>query len=904
MINNILLFVFVSLVVPKYSSGTFIVSFQSNGTLSTKEWVEYKDKLPIMREFTACHWERLMYFATDYTAVWGYCKQSSKNDTSIKCTQFYHRGDPSTMNRQIKVYGWIGGKKETSVKIETYLHRAWNHFCWQYSSLTGNSTFYYNGQLAGVVHTTETSLTGLDDAEFEGALIIGQEQDGMRGRYELSQIFSGDFSGLNIWNYSLEPEKIWNISKCKDLKSGNIVSWEKDKYLINEAILNDNIDPQIFCKHLPEFALFPQIETLENAKTVCAAHGGRIVSPQNVAENNQIMNILTNHGSHCLSMESALQKGRAIWLGFERLNNSWFITQDDEPIRKASYGNWDRFTPVYPNLGCTFLQTDGYWGFRDKTSCDGLELCTVCMFETTPVISLKGELCNLYSPFDWNYYFSINASYQIDKLVGYKSSVISRTNRWSLEAESANIILYKDGNPLGRQIWDWYNRRCSKSGRSKKILTLSTCEFGIEFTCEPGRCISMSKRCDRKTDCKDGSDEKKCDTIRIPKGYNKVQAPENAKSHLHPLEISTKLNILHVDMINTAKMLIELTVEITMRWSDSRLTFANLNPRNKNPVPQRIVDQLWLPLENTIQENAIIGKIYPDDVRRVFVIPSTEPISLNPLEMFEDNIYTGSENPLEISQRFRVEYDCLFKLEKFPFDRQRCNISLKMRLNYNNSMSLVQDTFPILYEGEAKVGQFYIKNLSVMAITNAVETRFIGIIDLDRIFNNQITSSFIPTLLLWLLAYSTLFVGIEQFNVRFMGTVTSLLVLSSLLNSISKSLPTTSYFKYIDLWFLWYLANIFSMVLYHVFANNKESNKKADTLLRQQGKVLIVSEVFSNVEKDTSKVLHGLTQDEDKSTFNKQKSICMNAIVLFPAQIMCFNAIYFVLTNNLLPSEE
>merc|ERR1739844_654878 len=132
-----------------------------------------------------------------------------------------------------------------------------------------------------------------------------------------------------------------------------------------------------------------------------------------------------------------------------------------------------------------------------------------------------------------------------------------------------------------------------------------------------------------------------------------------------------------------------------MTWSDSRLTFSNLNPTNKNPVPQRIVDQLWLPLENIIQENAIIGKIYPDNIRRVFVIPSTEPMSFDPLQTFEDNIYRGSENPLEISQRFRVEYDCLFKLEKFPFDQQRCNISLKMRLNYNNSMSLVQDTFPI-----------------------------------------------------------------------------------------------------------------------------------------------------------------------------------------------------------------
>ena len=77
-----------------------------------------------MKEFTACFWEKLRFFATDYTAVWGFCKQKSASDPSIKCTQFYHRGDPSTANRHINVYGWIDGRTEISVNVPQYRHHS------------------------------------------------------------------------------------------------------------------------------------------------------------------------------------------------------------------------------------------------------------------------------------------------------------------------------------------------------------------------------------------------------------------------------------------------------------------------------------------------------------------------------------------------------------------------------------------------------------------------------------------------------------------------------------------------------------------------------------------------------------------------------------------------------------
>ena len=99
-------------------------------------------------------------------------------------------------------------------------------------------------------------------------------------------------------------------------------------------------------------------------------------------------------------------------------------------------------------------------------------------------------------------------------------------------------------------------------------------------------------------------------------------------------------------------------------------------------------------------------------------------------------------------------------------------------------------------------------------------------IHMNRIYNDQLINTFIPTILLWLLSYSTFFIKLEDFNVRFIGTVTALLVMTSLLGSINMTLPRTSYFKYIDLWFLWYIANIFSIIICHIVLDYNRKDER------------------------------------------------------------------------------
>ena len=97
------------------SFGTFILNFQSKDKLSTEEWAEYLGNVPAMKEITTCWWEKVNHFARDFTQVWQYCKQRSESDQRIKCSQNYHRGTSSTLNRHINFYAWIDGKTEINL---------------------------------------------------------------------------------------------------------------------------------------------------------------------------------------------------------------------------------------------------------------------------------------------------------------------------------------------------------------------------------------------------------------------------------------------------------------------------------------------------------------------------------------------------------------------------------------------------------------------------------------------------------------------------------------------------------------------------------------------------------------------------------------------------------------------
>jgi len=271
-----------------------------------------------------------------------------------------------------------------------------------------------------------------------------------------------------------------------------------------------------------------------------------------------------------------------------------------------------------------------------------------------------------------------------------------------------------------------------------------------------------------------------------------------------------------------------------MQWIDSRLTFANLIPSSQNKVTPETVEKLWIPLQYVTHENALIGEIYEASKKEVEIMAKQPPILMTSDNAIQNNLYAGAYNTVAFKQRYRLLYKCTFQLRDFPFDIQTCTFIMKMESDKFSAVSFEQDKTSgngsaVTYVGPDNVREFQIDKVVAHTGLTGNYAYFNFTIRLERMYTDQLIGTFFPTILLWMLAYFTIFIKVEDFNERIMVSVTVLLVLAALLTSIKDRIPPTSYFKYIDLWFLWYTAYIFSITIFHIVlheATTKIENNK------------------------------------------------------------------------------
>ena len=193
----------------------------------------------------------------------------------------------------------------------------------------------------------------------------------------------------------------------------------------------------------------------------------------------------------------------------------------------------------------------------------------------------------------------------------------------------------------------------------------------------------------------------------------------------------------------------------------------------------------------------------------------------------------------------------------------------------------VEDS-PVIYDGPSYVHQFGIGEINSFIESIDGKARYIFTMPMGRHFTNQLLTTFIPTVILWLLAYSTLFINIEHSSDRLMVTVTTLLVLAALLSAFTQDLPKTSYIKYVDIWFAWHITNIFGLIIYHIALDSKAH-------VTEIGQVDMVRLFNTN---DSS-------EDEHKSRKNGRMSkagINKIGIILTPAVNAVFYFVYFYYT--------
>ncbi|KAM9561778.1 neuronal pentraxin-2-like isoform 1-T1 [Salvelinus alpinus] len=97
----------------------------------------------------------------------------------------------------------------------------WRHICITWTTRDGLWEAYQDGQKLGA----GDNLAPWHRIKPGGAIILGQEQDMVGGRFDATQAFVGELSQVNIWDKVLKPSDILTMANCSSYTPGNVVSW-------------------------------------------------------------------------------------------------------------------------------------------------------------------------------------------------------------------------------------------------------------------------------------------------------------------------------------------------------------------------------------------------------------------------------------------------------------------------------------------------------------------------------------------------------------------------------------------------------------------------------------------------------------------------------------------------------
>ena len=145
--------------------------------------------------------------------------------------------------------------------------------------------------------------------------------------------------------------------------------------------------------------------------------------------------------------------------------------------------------------------------------CVAINTCTtlvrhpfICVFSTEPTFTVRG-LCS-DAVMDTQYKLADHKPGPLGwgkddyrSFVGPKGWVISRNKtdkKWRMThyhyTDLSLTLLSSDSLPVGRHRWLIENNVCNEGLTSSEILQLSACQEG-QFTCDDGKCLEMSQRC-------------------------------------------------------------------------------------------------------------------------------------------------------------------------------------------------------------------------------------------------------------------------------------------------------------------------------------------------------------------------------------------------------------------------
>lgn len=186
---------------------------------------------------------------------------------------------------------------------------------------------------------------------------------------------------------------------------------------------------------------------------------------------------------------------------------------------------------------------------------------------------------------------------------------------------------------------------------------------------------------------------------------------------------------------------------------------------------------------------------------------------------FADHLYSGATNDLVAVRELTLEVLCHYDLSNYPFDTQRCPLSLFLA-KYTSDLFVVRIS-NYTFSGNRRHHEYQLRHIWATNVTSGSYAGERLILVLRNQYVYYISAAYVPSGMLLVISYLTYFFSINDFQTRITVALTSLLVLATLFSELVGGLPKTSYLKLIDVWFLGCIAADFGMVVCLVLINKQ-----------------------------------------------------------------------------------
>ena len=180
------------------------------------------------------------------------------------------------------------------------------------------------------------------------------------------------------------------------------------------------------------------------------------------------------------------------------------------------------------------------------------------------------------------------------------------------------------------------------------------------------------------------------------------------------------------------------------------------------------------------------------------------------------------------------------------------------------------ELFPgdVNYTGEDKLVQFQVHTPKMV-----LKGKHLLVVEISfqRMFLYHLVSTFLPTLCLLIVSIITMYIDESHFEATIMVSLTSMLVMYTLFQSHTDSLPQTAYIKMIDIWFLHGLVVPFFVFILEVSTELANAREKRGEMNPEIGNTNFYKKQIDEGEAKEFSVLKNVNEIATQTIDSKEQ---------------------------------